>query len=62
MLWQGIRQNCGDDWDSLPHEKQSEYFTEGAEWVDFNVLRALPYYGEHAPEILFNDYDEDMEE
>lgn len=26
---------------------------EAIEWVDFNVLRALPYYGAKAPVILY---------
>lgn len=54
--------NCGDDWDSLPPARQSEYFSEGAEWVDYNVIRALPYYGEHAPVVLFEGCDMCSEE
>lgn len=55
-------ESCGDNWEELSPGKLSEYFLEGSEWVDYNVLRALPYYGEHAPEILFEGYDMDAEE
>lgn len=26
---------------------------EAREWIDFNVIRSLPYLGDHAPIILF---------
>ena len=26
-----------------------DYDTDGVEWVDYNVIRSLPYWGEHAP-------------
>ena len=29
---------------------------EAVEWVEYNVERALPYYGEHAPVILQNKF------
>lgn len=31
-------------------------YDEAAEWVDFNVIRALPYYGEEAPVVLSNNF------
>jgi len=27
-------------------------YADAEEWVEFNVIRALPYYGEHAPEVM----------
>ena len=35
-----------NDWD----------YEEADEWVEYNVVRALPYYGEHAPLILMNKF------
>jgi hypothetical protein len=32
--------------DNMTHE-------DAVEWVDFNVLRALPYFGPHAPIIVY---------
>ena len=32
--------------------------TDAVEWIDYNVVRALPYYGERAPMILYRDYDD----
>lgn len=29
---------------------------EAVEWVDYNVERTLPYYGESAPKILMNKF------
>ena len=26
-----------------------DYYLDGNEWVDYNVIRSLPYWGEHAP-------------
>lgn len=31
-------------------------YEEAEEWVEYNVVRALPYYGEHAPVILMNKF------
>jgi hypothetical protein len=31
-------------------------YEEAEEWVEYNVERALPYYGEHAPVILPNNF------
>lgn len=31
-------------------------YEEAVEWIDYNVERALPYYGEHAPIILMNKF------
>lgn len=31
------------------------------EWVDYNVIRSLPYYGEHAPKIYQKDWNFDEE-
>ena len=28
-------------------------YDEAIEWVDYNVIRALPYYGEKAPVVLY---------
>lgn len=36
-----------------------DYDTDGVEWVDYNVLRSLPYWGEHAPIILERDPEEE---
>lgn len=32
--------------------------TDAVEWVEFNVLRSLPYYGDRAPLILFRDEED----
>jgi len=29
-------------------------FTEAEEWIQYNTLRALPYFGENAPIIIYN--------
>ena len=31
--------------------------TDAVEWIDFNVVRSLPYYGDKAPFILYVDED-----
>lgn len=31
--------------------------TDAVEWIDFNVVRSLPYYGDQAPLILYEDED-----
>ena len=36
--------------------------TEAYEWIDYNVVRSLPYWGEHAPIIIERDPDEDSNE
>jgi hypothetical protein len=35
-----------------------DYETDGVEWVDYNVIRSLPYWGEHAP-IVREDEEEE---
>lgn len=37
-------------------ETEGWTWEETAEWIDFNVERALPYYGEGAPVILNNNF------
>lgn len=32
---------------------------DAVEWIDYNVVRSLPYYGGRAPIILYRDYDDD---
>ena len=44
------------------YEGPTDYETEGVEWVEFNVIRSLPYWGEHAPEIFYDDDDEDPDD
>ena len=37
--------------------KHNEWsYEEALEWVEYNVERALPYYGEHAPLLLQNKF------
>lgn len=31
---------------------------DATEWVNYNVVRGVPYYGEHAPLILYKDLDD----
>ena len=40
----------------------TDYETEGVEWVEFNVIRSLPYWGEHAPEIFYVEDDGDRDD
>lgn len=37
--------------------EDKDYYTEGVEWVEYNVIRSLPYWGEHAPKIFYGDED-----
>ena len=39
----------------------SDLLTEAAEWVHYNVIGSLPYYGEHAPKIKLNEYQGNLE-
>ena len=32
-----------------------EPYGEAIEWVDYNVIRSLPYYGDKAPFVLYRD-------
>lgn len=32
--------------------------TDAVEWIDYNVVRSLPYYGDRAPMILYRDQDD----
>ena len=39
------------------YAKENDWTTEVAEeWIEYNVERALPYYGEGAPVILTNNF------
>lgn len=35
-----------------------DYYTDGVEWVDYNVVRALPYWGEHSPVVKGTEEEE----
>lgn len=39
-----------------------DYDTDGVEWVDYNVIRSLPYWGEHAPVVMSSDVNEEEQE
>lgn len=39
-------------------EGETDYETMAMEWLEFNTLRALPYYGENAPLVLYEGVDE----
>ena len=32
-------------------------YEEAREWVDYNVIRSLPYMGERAPVIIYTSFD-----
>ena len=36
-----------------------DYEIDGVEWVDYNVIRSLPYWGEHAPIVLSSAEEEE---
>ena len=36
--------------------------SDAYEWVEFNVIRSLPYTGEHAPVVRIRNYDLDADE
>lgn len=36
-------------------------YTDAVEWVDYNVVRSLPYYGDRAPVILYKNEDGEYE-
>jgi hypothetical protein len=38
-----------------------DYDTDGVEWVEYNVIRSLPYWGEHAPVVMSSDVNEEEE-
>ncbi len=43
-----------------PSEPEADYgqaMTDAYEWIDYNVIRALPYWGEHAPIIYEKEED-----
>ena len=46
------------DEESVDPEPGRDYETDGVEWVEYNVIRSLPYWGEHAPEIVYPEEDE----
>mgnify|MGYP007038186207 CR=1 FL=1 len=37
-------------------QKEGWDWEEAMEWIDYNVVRALPYYGSRAPVILPNNF------
>lgn len=37
-------------------QKEGWDWEEAMEWIDFNVVRSLPYYGSGAPVILPNNF------
>ena len=48
--------------DRSEYDSFDDAMAAGYEWVDYNVVRSLPYWGEHAPIILESDLDEDSNE
>lgn len=40
-------------------EPYGKVLEEAVEWVDYNVVRSLPYYGDRAPLVLYVDEDSD---
>jgi hypothetical protein len=34
-------------------EKENMSYEDAAEWIDYNTIRALPYFGEAAPIIIY---------
>lgn len=43
-----------------PSEKDADYgqsMIDAYEWIDYNVIRALPYWGKHAPVIFEKEED-----
>ena len=42
-------------------KENEDPYTDAVEWVDYNVVRSLPYYGDRAPVIRYDD-GEDGEE
>lgn len=34
-------------------EQDDMSYDEAVEWIDYNTLRALPYYGEAAPIVIY---------
>ena len=44
-----------------PSEPNADYgkaMEEAVEWIDYNVIRSLPYWGEHAPVVRENNEEE----
>ena len=42
--------------ESLMLEDGMDY-ADAVEWIDFNTIRALPYWGAHAPIVMYDDPD-----
>ena len=43
-----------------PSDKNADYgqsMMDAYEWIDYNIIRALPYWGEHAPIIYEKEED-----
>lgn len=43
-----------------PSEPDADYgqaITDAYEWIDYNIIRAIPYWGEHAPIIYEKEED-----
>lgn len=38
-------------------EPDEQAMTDAYEWIDYNVIRSLPYWGEHAPLVYANEED-----
>ena len=41
----------------IEHDGMS--YTDAIEWIDFNTIRAIPYFGSNAPIVLYDDPDWD---
>ena len=40
-------------------KNSEEPYGDALEWVDYNVIRSLSYYGDKAPLVLYRDEDSD---
>lgn len=38
-------------------EKEKLTYEEAIEWIEYNTIRALPYFGENAPIIMYPLHD-----
>ena len=41
------------------NENYEKSITDAFEWIDYNVIHSLPYWGEHAPVVREKDEDDD---
>lgn len=37
-------------------------YTDAIEWIDYNTVRAIPYFGQNAPIVLYDDPDWNWQE